>query len=125
MAGGFRQRGGGGAVRVLVMIGRAAVHHLEHRAGAGAEETHHQRGGQQQEDDVEHRGVVPLDGDLGDFRVPLGQGLQLFTALQLQKVPSKILIFPDEGHWVLKPQNSQLWYKTVNDWVDQWTNHSR
>ena len=36
-------------------------------------------------------------------------------------VPSKMLYFPDEGHWVLKPQNSQLWYKTVNDWVDQWT----
>ena len=35
--------------------------------------------------------------------------------------PSKMLYFPDEGHWVLKPQNSQLWYKTVNDWVDQWT----
>ena len=35
-------------------------------------------------------------------------------------VPSKMLYFPDEGHWVLKPQNSQLWYKTVNDWVDQW-----
>ena len=38
-----------------------------------------------------------------------------------QGVPSKMLYFPDEGHWVLKPQNSQLWYKTVNDWVDQWT----
>ena len=36
-------------------------------------------------------------------------------------VPSKMLYFPDEGHWVLKPQNSRLWYKTVNDWVDQWT----
>ncbi len=36
-------------------------------------------------------------------------------------VPSKMLYFPDEGHWVNKPQNSQLWYKTVNDWVDQWT----
>ena len=33
----------------------------------------------------------------------------------------EMLYFPDEGHWVLKPQNSQLWYKTVNDWVDQWT----
>jgi len=36
-------------------------------------------------------------------------------------VPSKFLYFPDEGHWVLKPQNSQLWYQTVNDWVDRWT----
>jgi dipeptidyl aminopeptidase/acylaminoacyl peptidase len=56
-----------------------------------------------------------------DYRVPLGQGLQLFTALQLQKVPSKLLVFPDEGHWVLKPQNSALWYHTVLDWLQQWT----
>ena len=55
-----------------------------------------------------------------DFRVPYTQGLQLFTALQLQKVPSKLLLFPDEGHWVMKPQNSQLWYKTVIDWLDSW-----
>ncbi len=56
-----------------------------------------------------------------DYRVPLDQGLQLFTALQTQKVPSKLLVFPDEGHWVLKPQNSLLWYKQVLDWVGQWT----
>ena len=49
------------------------------------------------------------------------EGFQLFTTLQRLRVPSKMLYFPDEGHWVLKPQNSQLWYKTVNDWVDQWT----
>jgi dipeptidyl aminopeptidase/acylaminoacyl peptidase len=51
----------------------------------------------------------------------VGQALQLFTALQLQKVPSKLLLFPDEGHWVLKPQNSLLWYKTFIDWIDSWT----
>jgi dipeptidyl aminopeptidase/acylaminoacyl peptidase len=55
-----------------------------------------------------------------DFRVPYTQGLQLFTALQMQKVPSKLLLFPDEGHWVLKPQNSLLWYKTVLDWLKTW-----
>ncbi len=55
-----------------------------------------------------------------DYRVPVGQGLQLFTALQLQKIPSKLLLFPDEGHWVLKPQNSVLWYNTVIDWLDTW-----
>jgi dipeptidyl aminopeptidase/acylaminoacyl peptidase len=55
-----------------------------------------------------------------DFRVPYTQGLQLFTALQMQKVPSKLLLFPDEGHWVLKPQNSVVWYKTVIDWLDSW-----
>jgi dipeptidyl aminopeptidase/acylaminoacyl peptidase len=56
-----------------------------------------------------------------DYRLDVSEGLQLFTALQMEGVPSKMLFFPDEGHWVLKPQNSQLWYKTVNDWVDQWT----
>lgn len=55
-----------------------------------------------------------------DFRLDVSEGFQLFTTLQRQKVPSKMLYFPDEGHWVLKPQNSRLWYKTVNDWVDQW-----
>ncbi len=56
-----------------------------------------------------------------DYRLDVSEGLQLFTTLQLMGVPSKMLYFPDEGHWVLKPQNSQFWYKTVNDWVDQWT----
>lgn len=55
-----------------------------------------------------------------DYRLDLSQGLALFTTLQRLGVPSKMLYFPDEGHWVQKPQNSQLWYKTVNDWVDQW-----
>ncbi|MGB6385576.1 MAG: S9 family peptidase [Terriglobales bacterium] len=56
-----------------------------------------------------------------DYRLDVSEGLQLFDTLQVMGVPSKMLYFPDEGHWVLKPQNSQLWYKTVNDWVDQWT----
>jgi len=56
-----------------------------------------------------------------DYRLDVSEGFQLFTTLQRLGVPSKMLYFPDEGHFVLKPQNSQLWYKTVNDWVDQWT----
>ncbi len=55
-----------------------------------------------------------------DYRLDVSNGFDLFTTLQVLKVPSKMLYFPDEGHWVLKPQNSRLWYKTVNDWVDQW-----
>ncbi len=55
-----------------------------------------------------------------DYRLDVSEGFQLFTTLQRLKAPSKMLYFPDEGHWVLKPQNSRLWYKTVNDWVDQW-----
>jgi len=60
-----------------------------------------------------------------DYRLDVSEGFQLFTTLQLMHVPSKMLYFPDEGHWVLKPQNSELWWKTVNDWVDQWTKSSR
>ncbi|HEY7306178.1 MAG TPA: S9 family peptidase [Bryobacteraceae bacterium] len=56
-----------------------------------------------------------------DYRVPIGQGQQLFTALQQMKVPSKLVQFPDEGHWILKPQNSQFWYSTVLDWLSQYT----
>jgi dipeptidyl aminopeptidase/acylaminoacyl peptidase len=56
-----------------------------------------------------------------DYRLDVSEGLQLFTALQRLNVPSKMLYFPDEGHWVLKPQNSRLWYETVGDWCDRWT----
>ena len=56
-----------------------------------------------------------------DYRLDVSEGFQLFTTLQRLGVPSKMLYFPDEGHWVLKPQNSRLWYQTVNQWVDQWT----
>jgi len=56
-----------------------------------------------------------------DYRLDVSEGLQLFTTLQLKGVPSKMLYFPDEGHWVQKPQNAKLWYETVNAWVDQWT----
>jgi dipeptidyl aminopeptidase/acylaminoacyl peptidase len=67
--------------------------------------------------------TLVIHGQL-DYRLDLSEGLQLFDTLQMLGVPSKMLYFPDEGHWVLKPQNSQLWYKTVNDWVDQWTKSS-
>jgi dipeptidyl aminopeptidase/acylaminoacyl peptidase len=60
-----------------------------------------------------------------DYRLDVSNGFDLFTTLQTLKVPSKMLYFPDEGHWVLKPQNSRLWYKTVNDWVDQWCGPNR
>ena len=52
-----------------------------------------------------------------DYRVPYTQSLEFFSALQRQGVPSKLVLFPDEGHWVLKPQNSQFWYKTFLDWL--------
>ncbi len=61
--------------------------------------------------------LLVVHGEL-DFRVPFDQGLQLFTALQKMGVESKLLEFPDEGHWILKPQNSALWYNTVSRWFD-------
>jgi len=60
-----------------------------------------------------------------DYRLDVSEGFQLFTALQRLGVPSKMLYFPDEGHWVLKPQNSKLWYETVGDWCDRWTKSGR
>ncbi len=60
-----------------------------------------------------------------DYRVPFGQGLQLFTALQVRKVPSKILTFPDEGHWVLKPGNSRVWHAVVMDWLATYLSGAR
>ncbi len=53
-----------------------------------------------------------------DFRVPYTQGLQSFTALQEQGVPAKLLVFPDENHWVLGAKNSLQWHNTVFDWLD-------
>jgi dipeptidyl aminopeptidase/acylaminoacyl peptidase len=55
-----------------------------------------------------------------DFRVTFTQGLGIFTALQRRGIPSKLLYFPDESHWVQKPQNSILWHQTVIAWLDQW-----
>jgi dipeptidyl aminopeptidase/acylaminoacyl peptidase len=56
-----------------------------------------------------------------DYRVVETGGFATFTALQRMGIPSKFLYFPDENHWVLKPQNSALWHDTVLDWLDRWT----
>ena len=56
-----------------------------------------------------------------DYRVPLEQGLAMFTALRRQGVPARLLTFPDENHWVLKPWNSVRWYAEVVSWLDRWT----
>lgn len=55
-----------------------------------------------------------------DFRVPVDQGLQLFTAVRRQGVPSEMLVFPDEGHWVLKALNSRYWHEQVFGWIKKW-----
>jgi dipeptidyl aminopeptidase/acylaminoacyl peptidase len=56
-----------------------------------------------------------------DFRIPVDQGVAAFTALQRRGIPSEFLTFPDENHWVLKPQNSVMWHDTVNAWLQKWT----
>jgi dipeptidyl aminopeptidase/acylaminoacyl peptidase len=64
--------------------------------------------------------MLVIHGQL-DFRVPYGQGLSTFTALQRRGIESRLLIFPDENHWILKPQNSLQWHKEVLEWLARWT----
>jgi dipeptidyl aminopeptidase/acylaminoacyl peptidase len=64
--------------------------------------------------------TLVVHGEL-DYRVPLEQGLSMFTALQRRGVPSKLLVFPDENHWVLKPLNSLRWYDEVLGWLKEWS----
>ncbi|MDN4037229.1 S9 family peptidase [Massilia sp. YIM B02443] len=61
--------------------------------------------------------MLVIQGDL-DFRIPTAQALGTFTALQRKGIDSKLLVFPDENHWVLKPANSLQWHHTVIDWLD-------
>jgi len=64
--------------------------------------------------------MLVVHGEL-DYRVPVGEAFQLFNTLQLRGIPSELLYFPDEFHFVLKPQNSKLWYDTVLGWCERWT----
>lgn len=63
--------------------------------------------------------MLIIHNDL-DFRVPMSEGYQLFTTLQRLGVPSKLINFPDEGHWVLKPANSRFWHQEVFEWLDEY-----
>ena len=63
--------------------------------------------------------TLVIHGEL-DYRVPYTEGLSLFTALQRQGVPSRLLVYPDEGHWILKPQNHRLWMNEVQAWLARW-----
>ncbi|HWY23470.1 MAG TPA: S9 family peptidase [Nevskia sp.] len=56
-----------------------------------------------------------------DYRIPLEQGIAAFTVLQRRGIPSQLLTFPDENHWVMKPQNSLQWHETVEAWIKKWT----
>ena len=59
-----------------------------------------------------------------DFRIPYSQSLGVFNALQRRGIPSRLVVFPDENHWILKPQNSIQWYREVHGWLDQWLRRS-
>ncbi len=63
--------------------------------------------------------LLVIEGAL-DFRVPETEGMQAFQAAQLKGIPSKFLYFPDEGHWVMQPQNSLLWQREFFGWLDRW-----
>jgi dipeptidyl aminopeptidase/acylaminoacyl peptidase len=63
--------------------------------------------------------TLVIHGEL-DYRVPYTEGLSLFTALQRRGVPSRLLVFPDEGHWILKPQNQRLWWSEVQGWFGRY-----
>ena len=64
--------------------------------------------------------MLVIHGEL-DYRVPISEGLQTFTALQRRGIPSRLLYFPDENHWVLQPENSLMWHEEVIGWIDRWT----
>ncbi|MBI2380686.1 MAG: S9 family peptidase [Gammaproteobacteria bacterium] len=64
--------------------------------------------------------MLVIHGQL-DYRIPVEQGIATFTALQRRNVPSKFLYFPDENHWILKPNNSIQWHNEVLAWLDKWT----
>jgi len=63
--------------------------------------------------------TLVIHGEL-DFRIPVTEGINTFATLQRRGVPSKFLYFPDEGHWILKPQNSELWHRTVFEWLAEY-----
>jgi dipeptidyl aminopeptidase/acylaminoacyl peptidase len=55
-----------------------------------------------------------------DYRVPVDQGMAAYNCAQMMGVPSRLLIFPDENHWILKPQNALLWHREYFKWLDYW-----
>ena len=66
-----------------------------------------------------HTPLMVIHGGM-DYRVPVDEGMAAYNAAQMMGVPSRLLIFPDENHWILKPQNAQLWHREYFRWLDQW-----
>lgn len=66
-----------------------------------------------------HTPILCIHGMM-DYRIPYEQGMAAFNAAQMMGVPSKLVIFPEENHWILQPQNSLYWHREVYDWLDRW-----
>ena len=66
-----------------------------------------------------HTPLMVIHGAM-DYRVPVDEGMAAYNAAQMMGVPSRLLIFPDENHWILKPQNAMMWHREYFRWLDQW-----
>ena len=66
-----------------------------------------------------HTPILCIHGGM-DFRIPYEQGMAAFNAAQMMGVPSKLIIFPEENHWILQPQNALFWHRNFFDWLDKW-----
>ena len=66
-----------------------------------------------------HTPILCIHGGM-DFRIPYTQGMAAFNAAQMMGVPSKLVVFPEENHWILQPQNALYWHRTYFDWLDRW-----
>ena len=66
-----------------------------------------------------HTPILCIHGMM-DYRIPYEQGMAAFNAAQMMGVPSKLVIFPEENHWILQPQNALYWHRTFFDWLDRW-----
>ena len=66
-----------------------------------------------------HTPILCIHGMM-DYRIPYEQGMAAFNAAQMMGVPSRLLVFPEENHWILQPQNSLYWHREVYSWLDRW-----
>jgi dipeptidyl aminopeptidase/acylaminoacyl peptidase len=112
---------GNAANRFCAMIAHCGVYNLESMYGSTEELffVNWDLGGPYWQSSDWRTPLLVIHGEK-DFRVPLTQGMEAFTAAQVQGVPSRFLYFPEEGHWVQSPQNSVLWGRVFFDWLDRY-----
>ena len=66
-----------------------------------------------------HTPILCIHGMM-DYRIPYEQGMAAFNAAQMMGVPSRLVIFPEENHWIIQPQNSLYWHRELFGWLDRW-----